>query len=52
MLLRVWNNGSFKRDYAAFHRAIVDRMPPTQTPNHFVIGAHNPAFASQVPFTI
>jgi len=52
MLIRVWNNSSFKRDYTAFHRAIVDRMPPTQTPNHFVIGAHNPAFASQVPFTI
>jgi hypothetical protein len=52
MLLRVWNNGSFKRDYAAFHKAIVKRMPPTQTPNHYVIGAHNPAFAAQVPFTI
>jgi hypothetical protein len=52
MLLRVWNNASFKRDYAVFHKAIVRRMPPTQTPNHFVIGAHNPAFASQVPFTI
>lgn len=52
MLLRVWNDGSFTRDYAAFHRAIVQRMPPTQTPNHFVIGAHNASFAGQVPFAI
>lgn len=52
MLLRVWNNAGFKRDYVAFHKAIVERMPPTQTPNHFVIGAHNPAFASQAPFTV
>ncbi len=52
MLLRVWNGGAFKRDYNAFHRAIVDRMPPVQTPNHFVIGSHNPAYASQVPFAI
>lgn len=52
MLLRVWNNGRFEGDYATFHRSIVKRMPPTQTPNHFVTGAHNPAFASQVPFAI
>jgi hypothetical protein len=52
MLLRVWNNGTFAGDYVAFHRAIVDRMPPTQTPNHYVIGAHEPGFAAQVPFTI
>jgi hypothetical protein len=52
MVLRVWSNGRFEGDYAAFHRAIVKRMPPTQTPNHFVIGAHNPTYASQAPFTI
>jgi hypothetical protein len=52
MLLRVWNDGSFTRDYAAFHGAIVQRMPPTQTPNHYVIGAHNAPFAGQVPFAI
>ena len=52
MLLRVWDDGGFKRDYAAFHGAIVQRMPPVQTPKHYVIGAHNPTFAAQVPFTI
>jgi len=52
MLLRVWNSGSFRGNYAAFHKAIVKRMPPTQTPNHFVIGAPNPAFAAQAPFMI
>jgi hypothetical protein len=51
-LLRVWNVGKFKGDYAAFHRDIVKRMPPTQTPNHFVIGAKNPKFDAQKPFTV
>jgi len=51
-LLRVWNGGKFKGDYAAFHRDIVRRMPPTQTPNHFVIGAPNPKFDAQKPFTV
>jgi hypothetical protein len=51
-LMRVWNNGRFKQDYQRFHRAIVKRMPPTQTPNHFVIGLANPAYDAQTPFEI
>ncbi len=51
-LLRVWNGGKFKGNYAAFHGAIVKRMPPTQTPNHFTTGAHDPAFDAQQPFAI
>jgi hypothetical protein len=51
-LLRVWNDGRFRGDYARFHRAILDRMPATQSPNHFVIGAPNPAFDVEEPFTI
>ena len=27
-LLEAWGEGAFQGDYAAFHRAIVDRMPP------------------------
>lgn len=51
-LLRVWNNGAFNGDYAAFHKAIVRRMPPTQTPNHFQLGVANPDFDHQKPFKI
>ena len=51
-LLRVWNAGKFKGDYAALHRRILQRMPPTQSPNHFVIGAANPKFDAQAPFSI
>ena len=51
-LLRVWNAGKFKGDYAELHRAIVKRMPPTQTPNHFVTGLANPKFDAQTPFSI
>lgn len=51
-LLRVWNDGRFDGNYRAFHRAIVNGMPPTQTPNHFQIGADNPAFDAQPPFLI
>jgi metacaspase-1 len=51
-LLRIWNNGKFKRGYRAFHKAIVKRMPPDQTPNYFTIGAYNPQFEGQIPFTV
>jgi hypothetical protein len=51
-LLRVWQNGRFRGDYGRFHREIGRRMPSSQTPNHFVIGAPDPDFDGQVPFTI
>ncbi len=51
-LLRVWNKGLFKGDYARFHKAIVDRMPPVQTPNFFRIGPPSPAFEKEAPFTL
>ena len=37
-LLRVWDSGRFKGDYAKFHKKIVSGMPPTQTPNHYQVG--------------
>ncbi len=52
MMLRVWNQGKFKGTYRAFHKAIVQRMPPDQTPNYFRAGTMNTAFAAQKPFTI
>jgi metacaspase-1 len=52
ILLKVWKEGAFKGDYADFHRAIVDRMPLTQVPNHLRVGAFDTAYDRQVPFTI
>jgi metacaspase-1 len=51
-LLRVWKDGAFRGDYYRFHRDIVRRMPPTQSPNHFVTGVPNDAFDRERPFTI
>lgn len=51
-MLRVWDEGRFRGNYAKFHQAIVKRMPTSQTPNLMVLGIPNPAFASQKPFTI
>jgi hypothetical protein len=51
-LLDVWKKGNFKGDYRAFHRAIRKRMPPTQSPNFFRVGAYDPAFERETPFTI
>jgi hypothetical protein len=51
-VLRVWRDGHYKRDYRAFHKAIVRQMPPTQTPNYYFVGAPNPEFEAQIPFTV
>lgn len=51
-LLRVWSSGNFSGNYSEFHKAIVLRMPPSQTPNHFVTGAANLAYDEQKPFQI
>jgi hypothetical protein len=51
-LLAVWNDGRFKSNYKRFHKAIVKRMPPDQTPNYFRVGAYDRKFEQQVPFTV
>lgn len=51
-LLRVWSSGRFAGDYAAFHKAILQRMPSSQSPNHMVFGAPNPRFDREKPFAI
>lgn len=51
-MLRVWDDGKFKKSYRSFHKAIVKRMPPDQTPNYFVVGGANSAYEAQAPFTI
>jgi hypothetical protein len=51
-LLETWGEGAFQGDYGAFHRAIVERMPPDQTPNHYQTGQPSPAYGAQRPFDI
>ncbi len=51
-LLKVWNNGAYRAGYRRFHRSIVRRMPLYQSPNYFTVGAPNPAFETQPPFTL
>lgn len=51
-LLRVWSSGRFEGSYGAFHSQIVRRMPASQSPNHLVFGAPNPAFDQEKPFSI
>jgi metacaspase-1 len=51
-LLQVWNQGTFAGDYSRFHAEIVKRMPTCQQPNHLVVGADDPVFNQQKPFTI
>ena len=51
-LLRVWDHGHFEGNYTAFHWEILNSMPTTQSPNHFLIGASNPDFDAQKPFQI
>ena len=50
-LLKIWNRGAFSGDYASFHGRIRAAMPPTQTPNLFVLG-DAAAFLKQKPFSV
>jgi hypothetical protein len=51
-LKRVWNGGKFKGNYRKFHKAILKRMPPDQSPNYFTVGTPNPGFGGQTPFKV
>ncbi|MDE2095057.1 MAG: caspase family protein [Burkholderiales bacterium] len=50
-LLRVWNRGAFNGNYRTLHARVRAAMPPTQTPNLFVLG-DAAAFLAQTPFTV
>ena len=50
-LLKVWNHGAFDGNYANFHARIRARLPPTQSPNLFTLGAAG-RFLTQKPFTV
>ena len=45
-------DGGFTRDYRAFKRAIARKLPQRHHPNYFVVGAADPAFAQQQPWTV
>lgn len=51
-LLRVWKDGSFQGNYRKFHRSILKRMPPDQSPNYFLVGRRDTKFEGQTPFTV
>ena len=50
-LLKAWNHGTFTGSYGSFHAHIRAAMPPTQSPNLFVLG-DAAAFLAQTPFTV
>jgi len=51
-LKKVWRNGRFQGSHREFRDAIVARMPDTQTPNYYFVGAKDGGFEAQRPFTI
>lgn len=51
-LKQVWNGGAFKGAYKNFRDRIAAKMPSSQIPNYFVVGAANKAFENEQPFTI
>jgi hypothetical protein len=48
----VWNDGAWDGGHPQFREAIRARMPAKQQPNYFCVGASNPGFEQQTPFTI
>ncbi len=50
-LLKVWNHGAFKGDYASFHHRIRAGLPPSQSPNLFTLGKAE-TFLTQSPFSV
>jgi hypothetical protein len=50
-LLKVWNQGAFQGNYGNLHARIKARMPATQTPNLFTLGAAG-TFLAQKPFSV
>lgn len=50
-LLKTWNNGAFKGNYASFHAQIKARMPASQSSNLFTLGRAG-VFLAQPPFSV
>lgn len=48
----VWSNNTFDRDYSAFHKEILTRMGPTQTPELNLFGSTADSLLQSVPFNV
>jgi metacaspase-1 len=51
-LKQVWNSGRFRGNYRKLRDKIVSLLPSTQTPNYYFVGASNPSYEGQRPFSI
>ena len=51
-LKSVWKGGGFKGSYRNFRDHIRAKLPDTQSPNYYFIGAAHPLFEAQKPFTV
>jgi hypothetical protein len=51
-LLQVWQAGRFQGTYRSLHQQVLRLMPQEQSPSFFTVGAPNPDFEQQRPFTI
>ena len=51
-LRAVWDDGAWEGGHAEFREAIRTRMPAKQQPNYLRVGAANPDFERQKPFTV
>ncbi len=50
-VLKVWNQGAFKGNYANLHARVKARMPASQTPNLFTLGTTG-RFLAETPFKV
>jgi len=51
-LLAIWKKGTFAGGYGDFRNSIAAQMPEDQTPVFFPVGAKNPDFEKEQPFTV
>jgi hypothetical protein len=51
-LLAVWDKGGWNGGHPEFREAIRSRMPDDQQPEYMHVGADNPDFEQQSPFTV
>jgi hypothetical protein len=51
-VLRAWNDGAFTGSLKRLRDVVSKQMPPTQTPNYYVVGPPNRAFLSSRAFSI
>jgi hypothetical protein len=51
-VLAVWDDGKWVGSHPSFQKAVAAKMPPTQSPNYYPVGAKDAAFEKQTPLTI